>query len=161
MIDKTHLYFYSETLHLFLSDEFFTDSMGRGLIYRGFNVTRNFLDREERIEGNYYPIVNRILVNYENKGERIGVGVYTDRAQGGTADADGIHLTVHRSSNFDDGLGVGEPLVEKGVDGGKLFSLVPFLSPFPAMLAEQRPSNYLANSYSVQILMCLIESDQL
>ncbi|VDN16496.1 unnamed protein product [Dibothriocephalus latus] len=105
------------------SGEFFTDSMGRTLIRRLRNTrpdwSLNHTYREpKKIEGNYYPILNRIML--KGSGEQpMGFAVYPDRAEGGSSLQDlQVELMVHRATSADDGLGVGEPLVERGIAGG-------------------------------------------
>lgn len=69
-----------------------------------------------RIEGSYYPVVNRILI----KGTQYAFGVYTDRAEGGSSLVDGeLELMLHRATAVDDGLGVGEPLNERAFGEGR------------------------------------------
>ncbi|KAF7254845.1 hypothetical protein EG68_08829 [Paragonimus skrjabini miyazakii] len=110
-----------------LEGEFFTDSAGRRLIRRvrdqrvDWNLDYNFTETEP-VAGNYYPIVNRIMLRGNNPlcedAPTIGFVVYTDRAQGGTSLEDGqVEIMLHRRTAKDDGYGVGEPLRENGVDG--------------------------------------------
>ncbi|KAL7059478.1 hypothetical protein AAHC03_013087 [Spirometra sp. Aus1] len=105
------------------SGEFFTDSLGRTLIRRlrnhrpDWNLNYTFYE-PRKIEGNYYPVVNRIMLKGSGP-QPMGFAVYPDRAEGGSSLQDlEVELMVHRSTAVDDGLGVGEPLVERGVAGG-------------------------------------------
>ncbi|KAH8869298.1 Lysosomal alpha-mannosidase [Schistosoma japonicum] len=114
--------------------EFFTDSSGRRMIKRlrnkriDWNLPINFTETEN-IAGNYYPVVNRIMLKniilhksnenpLEDEGVPLGLAIYTDRAHGGTSLHDGqIELMLHRRLVRDDGFGVSEPLMENGLDG--------------------------------------------
>lgn len=81
------------------------------------------------VAGNYYPILSRIILKgkkqtywtrsgkFSQEFPAMGFVVYTDRAQGGTSLSDGqVELMVHRRLVRDDGYGVGEALVENGID---------------------------------------------
>ncbi|CAH8671029.1 unnamed protein product [Schistosoma curassoni] len=107
--------------------EFFTDSSGRRLIKR----LRNHRDdwslpiqyhEIQNITGNYYPIVNRIMIKnilleWLNEKIPFGLAIYTDRSHGGTSLKDGqLELMLHRQTVYDDNLGVNEPLTELGLD---------------------------------------------
>ncbi|KAK4475411.1 hypothetical protein MN116_002467 [Schistosoma mekongi] len=114
--------------------EFFTDSSGRRLIKRlrnkriDWNLPINFTETEN-IAGNYYPVINRIMLknillqksnekSLKDDGIPFGLAIYTDRAHGGTSLHDGeIELMLHRRLVRDDGFGVSEPLMENGLDG--------------------------------------------
>ncbi|VDL59885.1 unnamed protein product [Hymenolepis diminuta] len=105
--------------------EFYTDSMGNDLIRRQrldtegaknhlVNVVegsrRNTWNRDSRessrnhrIEGSYFPVVNRIMI----KGVQYAFAVYTDRSEGGSSLAEGdLELMLHRATTVDDGLGI-------------------------------------------------------
>ncbi|CAH8682579.1 unnamed protein product [Schistosoma rodhaini] len=107
--------------------EFFTDSSGRRLIKRLRNRRDDWgipmkYHEEHNITGNYYPIVNRIMIKnillkWLNKKIPFGLAIYTDRSQGGTSLNDGqLELMLHRQTINDDNLGVNEPLEELGLD---------------------------------------------
>ncbi|KAF7233994.1 hypothetical protein EG68_06920 [Paragonimus skrjabini miyazakii] len=114
------------------SGEFFTDSAGRRLIRRIRNQrpdwNTSFVFQEKQpVAGNYYPIVNRIMLKGSPPGGRtgdyldsrpaMGFAVYTDRAQGGSSLRDAqVELMIHRRLVRDDGYGVGEALAEQGAD---------------------------------------------
>ncbi|CAH8298904.1 unnamed protein product, partial [Schistosoma turkestanicum] len=117
--------------YLHCQGEFFTDSSGRRLIKRLRNRRDDWslpieYNESQIITGNYYPIVNRImlkniLLEWFNERIPFGLAIYTDRSQGGTSLNDGqLELMVHRQTVYDDGLGVNEPLTELGVDGNGL-----------------------------------------
>ncbi|CAH8649400.1 unnamed protein product [Heterobilharzia americana] len=106
---------------------------GRRLIKRvrnkriDWNLPVNFTETEN-VSGNYYPVINRIMLKNilldepnqrQGKDDKVpfALAVYTDRAQGGTSLHDGqIELMLHRRLVRDDGFGVGEPLMENGLD---------------------------------------------
>ncbi|CAI2734863.1 unnamed protein product [Schistosoma spindalis] len=107
--------------------EFFTDSSGRRLIKRLRNRRDDWslpiqYDEVQNISGNYYPIVDRIMIKnillkWLNKKIPFGLAIYTDRSQGGTSIQDGeLELMLHRQTVNDDNLGVNEPLMELGLD---------------------------------------------
>lgn len=74
--------------------------------------------RNHRIEGSYFPVVNRIMI----KGIQYAFAVYTDRSEGGSSLAEGdLELMLHRATTVDDGLGVGEPLIERAYGEGNFF----------------------------------------
>ncbi|XP_018655617.1 putative lysosomal alpha-mannosidase (mannosidase alpha class 2b member 1) [Schistosoma mansoni] len=104
-----------------------TDSSGRRLIKRLRNRRDDWgipmkYHEEQNITGNYYPIVNRIMIKnillkWLNKKIPFGLAIYTDRSQGGTSLNDGqLELMLHRQTINDDNLGVNEPLEELGLD---------------------------------------------
>ncbi|VDP78211.1 unnamed protein product [Echinostoma caproni] len=119
------------TLNPFTPGEFYTDSAGRRLIRRvrhkrpDWNVTRLDPGSDSLpISGNYYPIVNRILIkgaetpSNSSRSSQMAFAVYPDRAEGGTSLVDGqIELMLHRRILSDDYLGMGETLAENGIDG--------------------------------------------
>ncbi|VDP01944.1 unnamed protein product [Schistosoma margrebowiei] len=107
--------------------EFFTDSSGRRLIKRLRNRRDDWslpiqYDEIQNITGNYYPIVNRIMIKnilleWLNEKIPFGLAIYTDRSHGGTSLNDGeLELMLHRQTVYDDNLGVNEPLMELGLD---------------------------------------------
>ncbi|VDP68200.1 unnamed protein product [Schistosoma mattheei] len=107
--------------------EFFTDSSGRRLIKRLRNRRDDWslpiqYDEVQNITGNYYPIVNRIMIKnilleWLNEKIPFGLAIYTDRSHGGTSLKDGqLELMLHRQTVYDDNLGVNEPLMEVGLD---------------------------------------------
>ncbi|OWF45655.1 lysosomal alpha-mannosidase-like [Mizuhopecten yessoensis] len=95
---------------------FYTDANGREILKRQRNERATWLLKQtEPIAGNFYPVNSRIYVKDEALG--IQLTVLTDRSQGGSSIIDGgIQLMVHRRLLYDDGLGVGEPLNETGLD---------------------------------------------
>ncbi|VDP69969.1 unnamed protein product [Echinostoma caproni] len=105
-----------------VTGEFFTDSSGRDLIQRvrnqrpDWNLPELFNDTHT-IAGNYYPVVNRILIREpKTRPASLTMGVYTDRPQGGSSLHTGeLELMVHRRLVMDDNLGVAEPLLENGL----------------------------------------------
>ncbi|XP_033744911.1 lysosomal alpha-mannosidase-like [Pecten maximus] len=95
---------------------FYTDANGREILKRQRNrrATWDF-SQTEPIAGNFYPVNSRIFIRDEDLG--VQLTVLTDRSQGGSSIIDGgIQLMVHRRLLHDDGLGVGEPLNETGLD---------------------------------------------
>ncbi|CAG2100054.1 unnamed protein product, partial [Medioppia subpectinata] len=99
---------------------FYTDSNGRQTMRRrrDYRPTYN-LTVTQPVSGNYYPVTNWIAIKDEATG--LQLTILNDRAQGGTGFREGqIELMVHRRVLHDDGMGVGEPLDEPGVDGNGL-----------------------------------------
>uniref|UniRef100_A0A0X3NSR3 Alpha-mannosidase n=1 Tax=Schistocephalus solidus TaxID=70667 RepID=A0A0X3NSR3_SCHSO len=144
------------------SGEFFTDSMGRTLIRRLRNHrpdwNLNYTYHEPRpIEGNYYPIVNRIMLKGSGP-QAMGFGVYPDRAEGGSSLEDlEVELMVHRSTAMDDGLGVGEPLVERGIADGLIVKGTHTLILGPLRLVEEADV-VLAQEISRPLLPLFLDS---
>ncbi|XP_069124923.1 lysosomal alpha-mannosidase-like [Argopecten irradians] len=97
-------------------EAFYTDANGREILKRRRNARDTWdLDQTEPVAGNFYPVNSRIFIRDEELG--IQFSVLTDRSQGGSSIVDGgIQLMVHRRLLHDDGLGVGEPLNETGID---------------------------------------------
>lgn len=96
---------------------FYTDSNGREILKRvkDFRPTWN-LKQTEAVSGNYYPVNSRIFIRDE--AAKTQMTLVTDRSQGGSSVNEGsMELMLHRITLNDDGLGVGEPLNEKGSDG--------------------------------------------
>ncbi|CAL8077426.1 unnamed protein product [Calicophoron daubneyi] len=103
--------------------EFYTDSAGRRLIRRVRNQRLDWnlpfrFNETQPIAGNYYPIVNRIMLKGKNTNNAaMAFAVYTDRSEGGSSINDGqLEIMLHRRLVRDDGYGVGEPLFEQGID---------------------------------------------
>ncbi|KAL8591118.1 hypothetical protein ACOMHN_056178 [Nucella lapillus] len=110
-----------EVVSYFVSDlknggKFYTDSNSRETLERRLNHRETWnLTVEDPISGNYYPITSRIYI--QDKARDTQLTIIPDRCQGGSSLHDGtLELMVHRRLLFDDGLGVGEPLDEKGPD---------------------------------------------
>ncbi|XP_049732984.1 lysosomal alpha-mannosidase isoform X1 [Elephas maximus indicus] len=94
---------------------FYTDSNGREILERRRNYRPTWeLSQTEPVAGNYYPVNSRIYITDGN----MQLTVLTDRSQGGSSLSDGsLELMVHRRLLKDDARGVGEPLLEAGLDG--------------------------------------------
>ena len=94
---------------------FKTDSNGREMLLRkkDYRSTWKFEPTQE-VSENYYPVVSRLSIS----DSKMEVAVVNDRAQGGSGFRNGtIELMVHRRLTYDDNFGVGEPLLETGLDG--------------------------------------------
>mmetsp|Transcript_8010 Transcript_8010/g.19258 ORF Transcript_8010/g.19258 Transcript_8010/m.19258 type:complete len:1447 (-) Transcript_8010:53-4393(-) len=117
---------------------FYTDANGRQMMRRATDAGRDYPTWNttrggEPIAGNYYPVVAAISIQDEN-GNAAGrtrrtaettssrrdsnrrtraFTILTDAAQGGTSLHEGhVELMTHRSCDYDDARGVGEPLNE-------------------------------------------------
>ncbi|XP_046352433.2 lysosomal alpha-mannosidase-like [Haliotis rufescens] len=108
-----------EVVSLFKTDlqtngEFYTDSNGRETLKRKRDYRETWkLEVNDRVAGNYYPVTSKMFI--QDTDRDIQVTLLTDRCQGGGSIHDGeMELMVHRRTLFDDGLGVGEPLNERG-----------------------------------------------
>lgn len=79
-------------------DKFYTDSNGRETLERikNFRPTWEYDATTEPIAGNYYPITTSISIrNFAPGSENQEFAVVTDRAQGGSSNAEGeIELMV-------------------------------------------------------------------
>ncbi|XP_049791934.1 lysosomal alpha-mannosidase-like [Schistocerca nitens] len=103
---------------LFNDETFYTDSNGREMLQRRVNYrpTWNY-SVEEPVSGNYYPITSKIVIRDDSKG--LEMAILNDRAQGGSSLQNGeIEIMVHRRLLSDDGMGVGEALVEPAFGKG-------------------------------------------
>lgn len=71
---------------------FYTDSNGREMLERKLNQRPSYyVNLQEPVAGNYYPVTTRISIKDEN----MRMSVLTDRAEGGTSLEDGeIELMV-------------------------------------------------------------------
>ncbi|CAG5133105.1 unnamed protein product [Candidula unifasciata] len=95
---------------------FHTDSNGREMIMRIRRTSEDNPKVYDPISGNYYPVTSRIFIQDDDKD--IQLTVLPDRPQGGSSLASGsLELMVHRRVTTDDDLGIGQPLVDNGVDG--------------------------------------------
>lgn len=91
---------------------FFTDSNGMFTVTRRVNES---LD-PETVASSYYPVVSWIYI--KNHAEDLQMTVFPDRPHGGTSWARGsIELMLHRRYMEDDGVGIDEPLDDRGVNG--------------------------------------------
>ncbi|KAF7495939.1 Lysosomal alpha-mannosidase [Sarcoptes scabiei] len=101
-------------------EKFYTDSNGRQMMERRWNYRPSWdYQVQEKVAGNYYPVVSRIGIKDHNC-KRLQLMVLTDRSQGGSISptTNGtIDLMVHRRLLVDDGFGVNEALNEPGFDG--------------------------------------------
>ncbi|KAH9491893.1 Lysosomal alpha-mannosidase [Bulinus truncatus] len=98
------------------TDTFYTDCNGREMMERVKDVrdTWNYIPKDH-VSGNYYPVTSRIVIKDTQK--NVQFTVLPDRPQGGSSLGSGVvELMVHRKLMNDDGLGVGEPLNDKGID---------------------------------------------
>ncbi|XP_028908881.1 lysosomal alpha-mannosidase [Ornithorhynchus anatinus] len=93
---------------------FYTDSNGREILERRYDHRSSWnLNQTEPVAGNYYPVNSRIYI----KDKQAQLTVLTDRSQGGSSLREGsLELMVHRRLLYDDGRGVGEPLLEPGTN---------------------------------------------
>lgn len=84
--------------------------------YRAWNATQV---SAEPVAGNFAPVT--CAIETTDPSASLALWVSNDRAQSGGSLADGsVELLVHRRLLADDSRGVGEPLNEKGVNGGGL-----------------------------------------
>jgi hypothetical protein len=95
---------------------FFTDSNARDSNRRVRNYRQDFnMTVNEPVSGNYFPVPGFLYLSDVATGQTLSI--LPDRAQGGSSIEDGsAELMIHRRLQFDDYLGVGEPLNETGLN---------------------------------------------
>ncbi|KAJ8951631.1 hypothetical protein NQ318_012301 [Aromia moschata] len=102
------------TTKLNTTDEFYTDSNGREIIYRkkNFRPTYEYTDEEPQ-SGNYYPVNTKISI----KDDEYEFAVLTDRSEGGTSLNSGeVELMLSRNLIHITNGGTGENLEELEYD---------------------------------------------